>query len=469
MEELEKIEFNDLPEMEPLATITNGIGYGQSYLLLSNYLKMLDNRYRSWQYHFELNNLAYGGMVTYKQTMQQLFPGIGDKSIGSSLAGFDSKLFRPIEELQRLALKATKTNVVQVLPSCSNWVEAVAKLSEFSEGREWLDSFESVRHPWFELANGTGWYHTDLAWNDNLDVPLTYIKKYIEALNEGKEISRPRDVIDRERETIVRQYRDLINNEHDREVFEQIHQLTRKIIPYSEDHHFYCEHWEHSVFYRKMRQIGKILVNHGILEDQEDFVYLNQFEIPQVLYDVCSAWALGVKPASRYIWPAKIEQRKKIFECFQQWSPPSALGPAPEIITEPFTVAMWGITTETINNWLDMKEGDQDSTNELRGFAAGAGIAEGIARVCYSVEDIFKIENDEILVAPTTAPAWAPAFHRIKACVTNIGGVNSHAAIIAREYNLPTVVGTGYATKVIKTGDLIKVNGDNGTVTIIQS
>ena len=70
-------------------------------------------------------------------------------------------------------------------------------------------------------------------------------------------------------------------------------------------------------------------------------------------------------------------------------------------------------------------------------------------------------------MCPITAPSWAPVFSRIKAAVSDVGGIMSHAAIVSREYGLPAVVGTGFGTKTIKTGQRLRVDGDNGIVEIL--
>ena len=77
------------------------------------------------------------------------------------------------------------------------------------------------------------------------------------------------------------------------------------------------------------------------------------------------------------------------------------------------------------------------------------------------------MRDGEILVCGSTSPAWAPIFSKIKATVTDVGGVMSHAAIVAREYGLPAVVGTGRATAQIRTGQMIRVDGTEGTVTLV--
>ena len=104
----------------------------------------------------------------------------------------------------------------------------------------------------------------------------------------------------------------------------------------------------------------------------------------------------------------------------------------------------------------------------LSGFAASPGVVEGVARVLTSAEQVSEIEDGEILVAPVTAPSWAPIFRRIAATVTDSGGMMSHAAIVCREYGLPAVTGTAFATKSIKTGTRLRVDGDNGVVTILD-
>ncbi len=88
------------------------------------------------------------------------------------------------------------------------------------------------------------------------------------------------------------------------------------------------------------------------------------------------------------------------------------------------------------------------------------------ARVCRNASEISQLQEGEILVSPTTSPSWAPVFAKIGACVTDVGGVMSHAAIVCREYGLPAIVGTGHATKIIKTGMQLHVDGSTGIVTI---
>jgi pyruvate,water dikinase len=94
-------------------------------------------------------------------------------------------------------------------------------------------------------------------------------------------------------------------------------------------------------------------------------------------------------------------------------------------------------------------------------------VVEGPARVLTNVNEIGEVRDGEILVCPVTAPSWAPVFGKIRAAVSDIGGSMSHAAIVAREYGMPAVVGTGDATKRISTGQLVRVDGDRGIVQVV--
>ena len=104
----------------------------------------------------------------------------------------------------------------------------------------------------------------------------------------------------------------------------------------------------------------------------------------------------------------------------------------------------------------------------MRGFAASPGVAVGRARVVERADDIDELEDGEILVARLTTPSWMPVFTRLAGTVTESGGMMSHVAIVCREYGLPAVTGVNDVTRSIRTGQLIRVDGDAGTVTVIE-
>ena len=107
----------------------------------------------------------------------------------------------------------------------------------------------------------------------------------------------------------------------------------------------------------------------------------------------------------------------------------------------------------------------QSDSKDIYGIAASPGVVEGNARVIFSASQLGEVLDGELLVCPITAPSWAPAFGRIKGAVSDISGIVARAAIVSREYGFPAVVGTGFGTKMIKTGQRIRVDGTAGVVT----
>ncbi|MFP3974936.1 MAG: PEP-utilizing enzyme [Dehalococcoidia bacterium] len=470
IDELKAVQFAPLPSVEDEAVVFERRGYTSADTLLREYDRLIELAVRAWQYHFEMLNLTYASDVVFMETMRTLFPGIADKTIEQITSGLetDAEMFVPPIQLQRLAKSAMASGIADAILDSNNWYEMVSKLQQTEDGRKWLEDIEGVREPWFEMSIGTGWYHTDVAWNDNLDIPLAHLKNYILALKRGEEIERQKDDVVRERNRVTEEYRGLIKNDADRETFDRQLDLVRRTAYYPQGHEFYVENWFHSVFWRKVRELGQAMAEHEALKDPEDIWFLSRFELYPILYDISAAWATGVPAIAKYELPDKIERRKEIYEKFQGWRPPPALGPAPEQVTEPFTIVMWGVTTDKINMWLEAAGVRPEEATEVRGMPGSPGVAEGTARVCFTPEEIGQLEQGEILVAPTTSSSWAPAFQILKAVVTDVGGTFCHAAVVSREYKLPSVMGVGTGTAAIRTGDKIRVDGDSGRVSILE-
>jgi pyruvate,water dikinase len=105
---------------------------------------------------------------------------------------------------------------------------------------------------------------------------------------------------------------------------------------------------------------------------------------------------------------------------------------------------------------------------DLFGLCACPGEVEGIARLVMNYDGLKDVKPGEILVCPGTNPAWTPVFGKVKAIVSDSGGLLSHTAIIGREYALPTIVNTFVGTATIKTGQRIRVDASEGAVYILD-
>jgi pyruvate,water dikinase len=465
--DLKAIEVPHLPRLEDELTVTEGLGTSKGYALIEAYNATIANMFLAWQYHFEMLNLGYAAYLNLFMSCRQAFPGIKDESVAQMVAGADILFMRPDDELKRLAQMALDLGVADTIRSGKDPDAIVEELGGTPPGKEWVNALEAIKDPWFYFSNGAGFYHHLRSWIDDMTIPWAVLTGYIDRLEKGENLDRPKQQILDRREAVTAEYRDLLSSDEDRAAFDQNVGLARTVSTYIEDHNFYVENWHHTLFWNKVREFGDRLVEGGFLEDREDLFYLNRWEVGQALYEMAASWATGAPCRGPSYWKKEIAERKRILEALRNWNPVPALGPVPEEINEPFTVLLWGITTERVNAWLGASDGD-GASNELMGVAGSAGLVEGTARVILAASQIGEIQQDEILVCPITAPSWGPVFGKIKAAVSDIGGIMSHAAIVSREYGLPAVVGTGNGTRRIKTGDRIRVDGNTGRVEILS-
>lgn len=464
IDEMEALRFEPLPEIEPLERVTGAVGTGSGFDLVADYERLVVLALTVWQYHFEFLNLGYAAYLDYFSFCKQAFPGMPELAIAKTVAGVEVHLFRPDEEVKALARAAVDLGVGDVFASTGDPDIVLRKLAETRPGQEWLERFAAARHPWFNFSTGSGMYHSDRIWSEDLSIPFGFIAGYIARLAAGERIERPIEELRAERDRIAGEYAELLDDE-DRESFRAKLALARMVFPYVENHNFYIEHWSHSIIWRKMRDIGRTLEKEAFLAEADDIFYLRRNEVSDVLFDYYTSWAAGVAPRGPTYWPPRLERRKRIVAALKAWSPPKALGRPPAIVTEPFTIMLWGVTSESIRQWLGQAS---SVAADLTGFAASPGLAEGRARVISSVDEIGDVEQGDVLVASLTAPSWAPIFSKLAATVTDTGGIMSHAAIVCREYGLPAVTGTASATAQIRTGQRIRVDGTAGTVTFLD-
>lgn len=177
---------------------------------------------------------------------------------------------------------------------------------------------------------------------------------------------------------------------------------------------------------------GKELVAAGVIDDVADVFYLTVDEVR------------GAPPVDAR---GLVAARRGLRAAYEQFDVPDAwVGPP--------------VATKIV-------ESEGDRVESVAGVAAAHGIAEGLARVLTSADELDDLEPDEILVCRTTDPSWAAAFHLAAGAVIDVGSTSSHGTIVAREMGMPCVIGTGNGTSVLRTGDLLRVDGSAGTVTIL--
>jgi pyruvate,water dikinase len=192
-----------------------------------------------------------------------------------------------------------------------------------------------------------------------------------------------------------------------------------------------------------LHELGSRFAQHGVIPSSSDIFWLTEDEV------LSTANRLDAGEPVESL-AEKIPQRKAEHEAALRASPPMML---PQM-------KVFGFDLMSLRD----KRGRRNKGDVIKGVAAGPGLASGVARVLHGPEDFSKMRPGDILVAPITTPAWTPLFAMATAIVTDVGGPLSHGSIVAREYGLPAVLGTGVATRRIQDGQTIIVDGDAGTV-----
>jgi len=409
--------------------------------------------------------------LAFADVANTLFPGISNKTVFAMIAGIKSPLWAPDEKLKELAKLSIQEGVADLILQRRSPEDLFKELGKTTGGRAWLREFEDAKYPYFYAgtAQQPGFYNPGRtpSWIHDLSIPLNFIAGYIGRLKKGESIERPLEEIARERDRIIQEYLGLLSNEEDRRTFTGALQLARTAWPYTEEHNWWYDNLMWTITWTKVLELGKLLAHHRVVEDPSDIYYMMVDEVRVALHDLVMAWGESKSPRGLEYWPPIIRARRKIVTALENWKPPKALGEPPDVVTETFSILLWGITTERVKEWLKAM-GKPEKLDSVRGLPGSPGVAEGKARIVRKVGELNRLKVGEIMVSPVTSPMWSPAFGVAKGIITDIGGMMSHTAIVCREYGIPAVIGTGVATDAISTGDLVRVDGNEGIVKILK-
>jgi pyruvate, water dikinase len=270
--QIESVEVPQLPEFEDAAVVMQSIGIAQNHYLRENFHRCIDLFSAMWHHHTEMLMLGYGAYVVFFQFCKTAFPEITDQTAARMVAGIDVIMYRPDDELRKLARLAVEAGVGDLFTEGCSAPDVLAALADRGEGgKRWLAAFEEAREPWFNVSTGDGFYHHHRSWADDLTVPFTALPRYVAQVRDGMLADRPTEALRAERERIAASYRDLLATD-ERAAFDQMLGLCRRVFPFVEDHEFYCEHWFTSQFFGKIREFGALLSRFGVLAEAEPAV-----------------------------------------------------------------------------------------------------------------------------------------------------------------------------------------------------
>ena len=267
IEELATLEVPKLPELEDEQEVIHDHKLGSNYRLMRSYDRTLQLYNELNQLHFELLLLAYGAYLTFFQFCQGAFPDMGTQTMTQMIAGYDTTMFRPDDELKALARSALDKQRRRCLRrrTLPRGDPRRARASR-RPGREWIADLESRQHPWFYMSTGDGFYHHHRAWADDLRLPFAAIGGYIAQLGEGTK-PRPAEgaAARRARPDRLRVRGSALDRRGAPRSSTRCSGSAATSFPHAEGHKFFIEHWGTSLFFNKMREIGQVLRRPGLL------------------------------------------------------------------------------------------------------------------------------------------------------------------------------------------------------------
>ena len=218
-------------------------------------------------------------------------------------------------------------------------------------------------------------------------------------------------------------------------------------VPLEESHAYVIDYPGLAAVREVLLGYGRRLAAEGRLDAADDVFMLHWNELREAVAD---SWGAPLQELAA--------TRREELEAARRASPPPYLGPPPPAHADvpPAVAKFYGVPGSA------RREGDV-----LHGTGASSGRAVGPARIVRTSGDFERVRPGDVLVCTTTTPAWTPLFGSVVGLVADTGGILSHAAVVAREYSIPAVVGAELATATIPDGARVAVDGDAGTATIL--
>jgi pyruvate,water dikinase len=416
--------------------------------ILEDSIDILD---RHWKIHWMLNFSQLSATLALRG------------ALGEALGGEDKITPKHEEILGRLQNSASDRNwdAIELLVKLKDQVKGdkvLSKAFEAEAGAEIFANLESTKEGKKFLEEGLKAYQREFGWHavwshefiypSRFETPepvLDVVKGYLDSDYDSKPIVKGLA------EDIKKASEELLGGleGEGREAVKAANEINLKMAPLTPDHHFYIDQGTHQHVRVVLICIGKKLVEMGALNEPDDTIYLKYNELRYLMGDPENFDAKSIVAERR----ATRAEHEKI-------RPPDFIGTATEDqLAFPY-LNLWGFPEKL--------QFDTETKGKVEGLAVAPGVVEGTAKVVFSPEEFDQVKQGDILVCQMTNPAWTPLFAIISGIVCDAGGMVAHPAVMAREFGIPGVTGTGVATREIKTGDRIRVDGSSGVVEILS-
>ncbi len=386
--------------------------------------------------HYMISTVVYQVLNDLVELYTSLFDGADPGKATMLLQGTSNELHRVNRDLNDLA-EAARASTAVAKTVLDDPGHALTTLKAIPEGRKFLDKLHVFLGAHGHLGQGSIDINSP-AWEDEPAAVLIELRKQLLHKEEDPEQRRMRLVTQAEAFTDHTRKR-LRHRPDDLRRFDDTLALARAAAPFKEDHNYWLDCMLDTHTHRFITKVGGRLVAENVLAESGDVVFLHIKEVSE---------ALNQPRDLRQI----ISERKAEYAQWKSLTPPKYLGKIPD----PPTSAARVNANER-----------QSEANVLRGIGACSGKVTGPACVVLSTEDFGRVQHGDVLVCASPNPSWVALYAIVSGLVTDSGGILSHAAVVAREFGVPAVVGTGRATRHIRDGQLVEVDGAAGRVRLL--
>jgi pyruvate,water dikinase len=387
----------------------------------------------------------------FDELYHDLFPGAGKFDAFKLLEGLMNKSLEAGDALWKLSRRARANTDVQRVIETTPEAEVIGVLRMFEAGRAFVQEIDGFLYQYGKRGD-TFDVFSEVSWVEDPAPVIKNLKDYIS--QPDRDIEGEQSKLAAQRQQAIAEARIKLKGypQPVREQFERTLKAAQASNVLQEDHNYWIDQRSLWQLRNIALEFGRRLAAAGAIEQGSDVFYLTLEEMLD-----------AARQQSQVDARALAARRKGDYERYRTIMPPPALGALPEAPPPNDTVG------RTITKFFGLDAPDaSEAGNVLHGLSGSSGKVRGIARVVRSLSEAGKLQKGDILVAETTVPPWTPLFATAAGIATDTGGILSHCAIVAREYRIPAVVGVRNATRRLEDGMLIEVDGDTGTVWIVE-
>jgi pyruvate,water dikinase len=388
------------------------------------------------------------GLSQFEEFYTELFPGSTTLDALQLTQGLDNKTVAGDRALWRLSRTVRSQPEVLAILAEQEPERVISALETSVEGQSFLADLRTWLAEYGQRLNSV-FSFLEPSWIDDPTPVIRNLQVYISQADARSEMDPTRLVAEREQAIAEARAKIAAYPQPVKDRFELLLQAAQTATIVHEDHNYWIDQRFIFQIQRIILEIGRRYVQTGMLETVNDVFYLTPDDLQN-----------GRESTFKQL----VQERQATIAHFSQVTAPPMLGTAP-----PFDMSDAGSVIRAIfKGELAQPSASQPAANMVQGLAGSAGVIQGPARVLHSLTDASKLQPGDILITVATEPPWTPLFATAAAVVTDNGGVLSHTAVVAREYRIPAVVGTGQATSIFRDGQLIEVDGNAGTVRVID-